>query len=130
MATTDTAQPAQIGPLHAFDVVVVPFPFTDHHATKRRPALVLTGEPFNTATSHSVLAMVTSASQSAWPVDVAITDLKSANLPQACVVRLKLFTLDHRLILRKAGQLSPVDVAAVQAAWAGQWLMADRSPGY
>ena len=31
----------------AFDVVVVPFPFADRDATKRRPALVISNVLFN-----------------------------------------------------------------------------------
>ena len=33
--------------LQAFDVVVVPFPFTDRTAGKRRPAIVLSTQSFN-----------------------------------------------------------------------------------
>ena len=52
--------------LQRFDVVVVPFPFTDRHAAKRRPALVLSSRSFNQASQHSVLAMIASAEQSGW----------------------------------------------------------------
>lgn len=100
-----------------FDVVVVPFPFTDINTSKRRPALVLTSDSFNPNTKHSVLAMITSAEQSSWPGDHTIGNLQAAGLPADCVVRLKLFTLDHRLIVRKAGVLSTTDQKKLRAAW-------------
>ena len=101
----------------AFDVVVVPFPFTDRAATKRRPALVLSDRSaFNAGIGHVVLAMITSASHSDWPLDVALSDLHAAGLTSASVVRMKLFTLDERLILRKAGSLASADRKAVAAA--------------
>jgi mRNA interferase MazF len=94
----------------AFDVVVVPFPFTDRRSVKRRPALVLSRpETFGRETGHSVLAMITSQKQSRWSLDVPITDGRSAGLDSPSTVRMKLFTLDHRLVLRKAGRLAPVD---------------------
>jgi len=94
----------------AFDVVVVPFPFTDRATTKRRPALVLSNEStFNRKVGQSVLAMITSANNSNWPLDTNIQDIDAAGLSSASVVRMKLFTLDDRLIIRKAGQLNRQD---------------------
>jgi mRNA interferase MazF len=85
----------------AYDVVVVPFPFTDRSSSKRRPALVVSrADTFNQKIGQSVLAMITSASHSDWPLDTPITDLDTAGLPAPSVVRLKLFTLDHRLVIR------------------------------
>ena len=63
-----------------FDVVVVPFPFTNKSATKRRPALILSSEQFNSVISHSVMAMITSVSQTSWLLDIVIQDLQSAGL--------------------------------------------------
>lgn len=103
----------------AFDVVVVPFPFTDRAAVKRRPALVLSSaKNFGTAIGHSVLAMITSVKeeQQPWPLDTGIGDLAAAGLPVPSLIRMKLFTLDHRLILRKAGRLGAKDQAAVKRA--------------
>lgn len=97
-----------------FDVVVVPFPFTDSTATKRRPALVLSTQAFNDRAAHVVLAMITSRENRGWPLDTEIRDLGSAGLSHASVVRMKLFTLDERFVLRKAGALAPADRAAVQ----------------
>ena len=54
-----------------WQVVVVPFPFTDRATTKRRPALVLSAKAFN-RNGHSVLAMITSASHRPWPGDTPI----------------------------------------------------------
>ena len=98
----------------AFDVVVVPFPFTDRSTTKRRPALVLSDtKAFNKQVGQSVLAMITSARNSDWPLDVEIRDLDSTGLPSASVVRMKLFTLDDQLVIRKAGVLAVNDRKAV-----------------
>ena len=105
--------------LQPFDVVVVPFPFTDRNTSKHRPALVLSSNAFNQKARHSVLAMITSADQSSWPGDYAIKDLESAGLPTDCLLRLKLFTLDQRLIIRKAGLLAAADQKKLAAAWKG-----------
>lgn len=101
----------------AFDVVVVPFSFTDKTTAKRRPALVLSQEnSFNKRIAHSVLAMITSASNSNWPLDIEIEDIDSAGLPYASIVRMKLFTLDDQLVIRKAGSLNTKDQIAVSKA--------------
>jgi len=91
------------------DIVVLPFPFVDVAAEKRRPSLILSHEKFNRANEHSICAMITTASRTTWPSDVAIADLKSAGLPRPCVVRFKLFTLPNAVILRKAGALAVPD---------------------
>ncbi|MEE7625856.1 type II toxin-antitoxin system PemK/MazF family toxin [Methylobacter sp. Wu8] len=96
-----------------FSVVVVPFPFTDQDTTKRRPALVLSSTSFNASVEHSVLAMITSAKNSNWLHDVNISDLNSAGLSSDSIIRMKLFTLDNRLIIRKAGVLADSDQQAV-----------------
>jgi len=101
----------------AYEVVVVPFPFTDRGTSKRRPALVLSdGEVFDREVGHSVLAMITSQRTAPWPLDVPIADLRSAGMPAPSKVRMKLFTLDHELILRKAGRLGSEDEREVRAA--------------
>ena len=100
-----------------FDVVVVPFPFTDSATTKRRPALMISSaEAFNQPAGHSVLAMITSAGNAAWPLDVAISDGTAAGLAVASLVRMKLFTLDNRFILRRLGKLATADRKDAAAA--------------
>lgn len=98
--------------LDAGDVVIVPFPFTDRQATKRRPALVCSSASFNGSAKHLVLAMITTAVHGEWPGDVAIRDLATAGLPAPSIVRWKLFTLDAALVLRRAGALSEGDRAS------------------
>ena len=95
-----------------WQVVVVPFPFTDRATTKRRPALVLSAKAFNRH-GYSVLAMITSASHEPWPGDTPIRDLKNAGLKTPSLVRLKLFTLDNRFIARRIGTLGSPDQTSV-----------------
>lgn len=93
-----------------FDVVVVPFPFTDSAQTKRRPALVLSqNAAFGDKIGHSVLAMITSQKNDPWPLDSAIQNQQQSGLTAPSVVRMKLFTLDDRLIIRKIGRLAAKD---------------------
>ena len=98
-------------------VVVTPFPFADRDTQMRRPAVVLSSlSEFGTPSGHSVLAMVTSATHAAWPLDVEITDLAAAGLSAPSIIRMKLFTRDNRLIQRRAGSLDAQDREAVRKA--------------
>jgi mRNA interferase MazF len=98
------------------DVVVVPFPFVDIAAEKRRPSLILSRRPFNRSSGHSICAMITTATQSRWPSDTLINDLIVAGLRRSCVVRWKLFTLPNEIILRRAGKLGEPDRENVLSA--------------
>lgn len=97
------------------DVAVVPFPFSERPGSKRRPALVLSRRRFNQA-GHTIFAMITTKDHSPWPGDVTVEDLETAGLPRPCIVRWKLFTLDNRLILRRAGSLGEPDRKATRAS--------------
>ena len=98
-----------------YAVVRVPVPFTDRNSTKNRPAVVLSDPlAFNTPAGHSVMAMITSQANAPWPLDCTLTDLAAAGLPAPSVVRLKLFTLDHRLVRGEIGRLSPADVQGLR----------------
>lgn len=97
-------------------VVRVPFPFTDRIAHKNRPALVLSDAGFNAASGHVLLAMITSAGNPPWPLDCAVRDLAAAGLPAPSVVRMKLFTLDARLLRGALGALANDDAERVHEA--------------
>ena len=99
----------------AWDVVVVPFPFSERQGTKKRPALVLSRPSFNRA-GHTALAMITTRAHRPWPGDVEIERLEQAGLPLPCIVRLKLFTLDNRLLMARLGSLSAADRRRVASA--------------
>ncbi|MCY3655778.1 MAG: type II toxin-antitoxin system PemK/MazF family toxin [Chloroflexi bacterium] len=98
-----------------FDVVVVPFPFTDRPVARRRPALVLSSSDFLANHEQAVMAMITSSGGARWPSDVPLQDWREANLNVPSRVRLKLFTLDNQLVVRHLGTLSSRDAAAVSA---------------
>ena len=86
------------------DVVVVPFPFVDNANVKPRPALILSSEEFNDSHNHTIMAMITTSSIK-WKTDIPIENLKRAGLPVKSFIRLKLFTLDNRLIKKTIGSV-------------------------
>src|SRR5690349_3929590 len=98
-----------------FDIIVVPFPFVDSPTAKKRPAIILSSkENFNDKLNLSIVAMITSARNTPWPCDVNITDLAHTSLKKPSVIRMKLFTLDHKLILETIGSLSKKDQKSLQ----------------
>lgn len=92
-----------------YDVVTtVPFPFIERPEAKRRPAVVLSNPKFNKS-NHTILAMITTKNEPAWPGDSPINDYADAGLHLPCLVRFKFFTLDNRLLRKKIGHLSERD---------------------
>lgn len=49
-------------------------------------------------------------------LDISIDDLQGAGLRSPSIIRMKLFTLENRSIVRKIGALSKLDCAKVDTA--------------
>ena len=92
-----------------YEVAVVPFPFAEIPVLKRRPIVVLSSVSFNEGNQSTLVAMITSTTQSSWPSDVHLQDLESAGLRLACLVRWRLTTIPNELIVRKLGRLGGLD---------------------
>src|SRR4051812_16764490 len=113
MAGTSPAMTKESSQFDAFDIVVVPFPYADRLAEKRRPALVISNRklaPFGLIW----VAMITSADNAPWSCDVDIADFARAGLPAPSVVRpAKIACIEPARIERRAGRLDNATAKAV-----------------
>ena len=81
----------------AWDIVKVPFPYTDRPVRQNRPALVIAAGALEATHGLLWLAMITSAANRGWTGDVTISDLPEAGLPVPSIVRTaKLATIEAR----------------------------------
>jgi hypothetical protein len=86
------------------DIVLVSFPFTDLTSTKRRPALVVSPDPFNELNEDLISAAVTSqVTTSPHAVPVAPTDCQDGSLPRESFVKHQ-FRPDREEHLSPAGR--------------------------
>lgn len=101
-----------------WDVISVPSPFVEGHATKRRPALVVSTDQFHRAHRACFGAMITTARhmRDLRPDDIEIKELAHAGLPRPCVIRLaRLATFEASDQIRRAGTLHRREQGAVEA---------------
>ncbi|OHD56843.1 MAG: growth inhibitor PemK [Spirochaetes bacterium GWF1_51_8] len=88
------------------DVVVIPFPFSDLSAIKRRPALILKSLNGDDA----ILCQITSKqSRDSYALPCEESDFASGGLKIPSSIRInRIFTAEKSLILYKAGSLKTV----------------------
>lgn len=99
-----------------WDIVVLPFPYSDRLAEKRRPALVVSSDELRGGFGLLWVAMITSAGNQPWTCDVDIADIAQTGLPAPSVVRpAKLATVEAHRVIRTLGRLPPASIARVQA---------------
>ncbi|MEY2340956.1 type II toxin-antitoxin system PemK/MazF family toxin [Acidithiobacillus sp. IBUN Pt1247-S3] len=85
-----------MGNCKAWDVVKVPFPYTNRPVQQYRPALVIATIDGSDSPHLLWVLMITSAENRGWAGDVSISDLDSAGLPVPSVVRtVKIATIDQ-----------------------------------
>src|SRR5258708_18960019 len=72
--------------LAPWDIVKVPFPYTDRPVRQNRPALVIAADELQAA--HGLLwrAMITNAAHRGWAGDVAVSDLGISGLPAPSIL--------------------------------------------
>ncbi|MEA1653015.1 type II toxin-antitoxin system PemK/MazF family toxin [Nitrospirillum sp. BR 11164] len=97
----------------AWDVIKVPFPYTDRPVRERRPAVVVAANGIQQEHGLLWVLMITSAANRGWPGDVAVSDLVHAGLPAESVVRTaKIATIEAKEAER-IGSLPAPDRAEV-----------------
>jgi mRNA interferase MazF len=80
-----------------WDIVKVPFPYTDRPVRQRRPALVIAAGDLLSANGLLWVAMITSAENRGWEGDVEIMTPHDAGLPAPSVIRTaKIACIDGR----------------------------------
>ena len=70
------------------DVVLIPFPFTDQTAVKRRPAVVVSSGSYNTTRRDIVIKAITSQMREPLAfAEITVGDWQSTGLAKASVVK-------------------------------------------
>lgn len=102
-----------------FDLVLVPFPFSDLSSTKKRPCLVIKRYEVRKLGAFLIASMITSQLEGfSFPGDLRIRDWKEAGLPKPSLIRLgKVVSIEESIVLKKLGKLSTFDQKAIRENW-------------
>ena len=99
------------------DILLVPFPFSDQTATKKRPAVVVSSNMYNDGSNDIVIMAVTSRIEK--PVGIGeclIGDWEVAGLLMPSAIKAAISTIEQKLVLKKLGGLSLVDMSTMENA--------------
>jgi mRNA interferase MazF len=97
------------------DIVLVPFPFTDQSAVKRRPAVVISSSAYHDARPDIIIMAVTSQQPPKLFIgEVQVEDWRVAGLLKPSVLKPIVTTIESSLVLKKLGRLSPSDQTALR----------------
>lgn len=104
-------------PFEFGDVVLVPFPFTNQTASKKRPAVVVSNRDYSTARPDLIVMPITSQLRPGRDLgEVWVGQWQAAGLLKPSAVKPVFATLEQRLVLRRLGALMPEDNEALRKA--------------
>jgi mRNA interferase MazF len=102
------------------DLVLVPFPFTDQAAIKKRPAVVVSSDRYNREHPDIIVMALTSQSQAAVLSDHGIIiDWQGAGLLKPSIIKPIVMTIEPKLILKILGKFQPPDQELLQTILKG-----------
>jgi mRNA interferase MazF len=102
-------------PFEFGDVVLVPFPFTNQAASKKRPAIVVSNGNYNRAKPDVVVMAVTSQFRPSPALgEVWLGQWQAAGLLKPSVIKPVFATLEQALIIRRLGALAAADQSALK----------------
>ena len=97
-----------------WDIIIVPFPFTNLTTIKRRPALIVSPDKYN-SNQDIVIAFITSKLGLEYRIgDYKIKNWSEANLPKPSMIRMKFATIDKSIIVKKLGEIEAKDIENIQ----------------
>jgi len=92
------------------NIVLVPFPFTDQSAVKKRPAVVVSSDAYNRKRPDSIIMAVTSQMRSAgYFGDIVVNQWQQAGLLKPSVIKPIVTTIEKSLVIKTLGRLKKED---------------------
>jgi len=99
------------------NIVLVPFPFTDQTTTKKRPAVVISSNSYNTTSPDIVIMAITSQTEKFFEIgECLIKNWKEAGLLKPSAIKPAISTTELKLVLKKLGKLSSEDLLSMDKA--------------
>lgn len=99
------------------DVILVPFPFSDQTTTKKRPAIIVSSDTYNSISQDIVIMAITGQIRGHIGVgEFLIEDWQGAGLLKPSAVKAAISTIEQRLVLKLLGRLSARDRSALEKA--------------
>ncbi len=97
-------------PFEFGDIVLVPFPFTDQSATKKRPAVVVSSHAYNSERPDLIIMAVTSQIKPTAIIgEVIVQNWQAAGLLKPSVIKPVITTIEKALVIKSMGRLKDND---------------------
>lgn len=97
-----------------WDVVLVPFPFTNLKTSKKRPALIISPDEYNSDADLIILFITSNVSAFSRPGDYLIENWQQSGLPKPSMTRMKFATIENSIVIKKIGRLHSNDRVSVE----------------
>lgn len=97
-----------------WDIVLLPFPYTDLSSAKRRPAVVISPESYNSGLDIMLLFLTSNLKSQEKEGDYMLKQWDRAGLPKPSMTRMKVMTLDKGFVIKKIGEIQSLDKASLR----------------
>jgi mRNA interferase MazF len=93
------------------DVVLLPFPFSNQSAAKRRPAVVISSDDHNSFAPDVIVSAITSRVEGLASLgENLLVDWQTAGLIKPSALKAAISSIEQRMIIKKLGRLSLRDL--------------------
>ena len=92
------------------EIVLVPFPYSDLSATKKRPVIIVSNNIYNSKYEDVLVCVITSSTyKDDYSIFLSNSDLETGILPEDSVVKThKLFTIHKEKITKKFSKVNEI----------------------
>jgi len=92
-----------------WDIVLVPFPFTNLRSIKKRPALIISPNKYNKGPDVVIQFITSNIKSYGRTGDTIIQKWKDSGLPKPSMIRMKFATIERSIIIKRIGRIVPID---------------------
>ena len=98
------------------EILLIPIPFTDLKASKKRPVLVISNNEYNQATEDIIVMAITSnVKDNKYRINIKKEDMQKGDLKIQSDIRTdKIYTLSQSIILKNFGMVKAEIIEKVQ----------------